>query len=143
MPRRKLNAADVAAKWARNLSSSGESIKAGVNAVTVAPGQAAADRKQQYVTGVANNAEKWAVRVKKVTLAQWKDAIISKGLSRIASGANAAKDKYGDFFKEFEGYLTDLDNTLAKMPRGDLQENIQRMIKAAEMAHEWGKKRKG
>jgi hypothetical protein len=136
------NAVDAAAKWSRNLGAAGDNIRKGVNAVTVSPGKLAAEQVDRYVNGVQASSKKWQKKLEKMTLEDWKKAVIEKGLGRIANGANAAKPKYEAFYREFEQHLNNLDNVLKGMPRGGLQQNIQRMVKAVELASQWGTDRR-
>jgi hypothetical protein len=126
--------ATVAAKWARNLSAAGDSIRAGVAAVNVAPTQKAAARVDAYVQGVARAAQsgKFQRGLNRVSLQSWQDSMVNKGLPRVASGATAAKDKVTAFLQKWLPYQDQLKSKLASMPRGDLQTNIQRAITAME-----------
>lgn len=115
----------VAAKWAQNLSASTESIKAGIMGVTRAPGAAAAAQKAVYLANVTASADKWAQRVAAVTLNQWQDAAITKGLPRIATGAQAAQPKFATFMGSL---LPFIENGRAQLPaRGSLEQNLARM----------------
>jgi hypothetical protein len=120
--------AQIAEKWARNLGAAGESIRQGVEAVTEAPGQKAAARSQAYLDGVmrAVSSGKWAENVGKVSLADWKNSMVTKGLGRIAAGATAAKGKMQSFMAEFLPYEQRVVSSLP--PRGDLAQNIERMV---------------
>lgn len=137
-----LNAADVAAKWSRNLGASGDQIRKGVNAVTEAPGKLAAKEVDRYLQGVQMNSKKWQKALEKVTLQDWQKAVIEKGLARIANGATAAKPKFEAFFREWITFLDGLQATLRANPRGGLAANIQRMVKVVEAAHKWGQDRR-
>lgn len=120
------NAADIAARWAQGLSGSTDKIKQGIQAVTVAPGQAAARQKTAYVQGVTANQDKWATNVGNVTREQWQTAAIEKGLPRIASGAQAAQGKFQTFMTRLLPYI---DSGLGSLPaRGGLDANINRSV---------------
>lgn len=122
MPTR--NPADVAARWAQNLSGATSKIQAGVEAVTVAPGQAAARQKGAYVQGVTASQDKWATNVAAVSAQSWKDSTINKGLPRIASGAQAAQGKFANFMVKLLPYI---DSGVQSLPaRGSLDANIAR-----------------
>ncbi len=127
----------VVKKWADNLSASGDSIRAGVNAVATAPGQTAATHKDQYLAGVQRSVDKWATRVAAVSLQQWKDDMLTKGLPRIATGANSGKRKYGAFLNLFFQYLQGLDSILNQNPRGSLEQNIARMVATVRFLSEF------
>ena len=118
------NPQDVAARWAANLSGATSKIQSGIEAVQVAPGQAAARQKGAYVQGVTANQEKWASNVAAVSVGDWKKAAIEKGLPRIASGAQAAQGKFGTFMTRLLPYI---DSGVQSLPaRGNLDANIAR-----------------
>lgn len=121
------SADQVAAKWARGLAQAGPSIEAGVRAVTIAPGQAAARQKGAYTQGVQDNAEKWARNVAAVSAGEWAEATIAKGIPRIASGAQAAEPKFQAFMGKLLPFEENLANSLPA--RGNLQQNLDRMTR--------------
>jgi hypothetical protein len=117
-------------KWAQNLSGSTAYITAGVNRVTTAPGLSAAaaqDRMLANLTASVTSGQ-WAKRVAGVSLAQWQTAMNTKGVGRVATGAQAAITANPNLFGPL---LTAVDAsvaTLANTPRGNLQQNIQRAV---------------
>ncbi len=116
----------VAAKWAQNLGNAGANIQAGVEAVKVAPGQAAARQKTVYVQNVQAAADKWASRVAGVTLQTWQEAMVTKGVPRVATGASAAQPKMSHFMGQL---LPFIDRGVAALPpRGNLAANKQRLL---------------
>jgi hypothetical protein len=119
------NPADVAKKWSQGLAASGSAITAGVQAVTVAPGQAAVAQKAQYVAGVQANVDKWARRTAAVPLGDWQSAMINKGVPRIATGATAAEPKFEAFMGKLLPHIDQVKRTLPA--RGNLDQNIARM----------------
>jgi len=125
---------DVARKWARNLAASTDSIKSGVQNVTVSPTESAARRIDAQVEGVRRAAEsgKTQRNLRRVTRDDWVQATLSKGLPRIPSGAQAAVPKMESFMSEWLPFEEQLKQKLASMPRGGLQENIARAVAAME-----------
>lgn len=116
----------IAQKWVNNLSASGDSIRAGVNAVTTAPGAAAARQKELYVSRVRDSADKWAANVGRVSLGDWQTSMIEKGLARIAGGAQAAQPKMQQFLSEFLPHVERVAQQVRAMPKGNLDASIAR-----------------
>lgn len=128
------NPQQVAQKWSQNTARSTDAIRAGVQAVTVNPAEKAAARQDAYVAGVQRAVAdgKYRRGLAKVTLQSWQDAMLTKGLGRVSSGAAAAQPKMASFMEKFLPYLEQGKQRLASMPRGDLQQNISRMIAMVE-----------
>lgn len=124
------NVTDVVNKWANNLAAATTSIQQGVQQVTTSPTQLAAANPNAYLAGVqkAVASGKWQAALQKVSLADWQNAMIQKGVPRIASGAAAAKPKMAAFMTQFLPYLQQGVQNLQTMPRGTLDQNIQRAV---------------
>lgn len=121
----KQSADEIAQAWAQRLAGSTTKIQAGVQAVTVAPGQAAAANKAGYVQGVAAAADKWGRNVAAVSLSDWQNDTIQKGLPRIATGAQQAQPKFASVMQKMIPYINSGLGQLG--PRGGLDQNIARM----------------
>lgn len=118
------SAADAAQRWSQGFGAAGARWAAGVEAVTVAPGQLAAAAQQRYLTGVQQSANKWASRVASVSLAQWKQQAVSKGQSRLAGGAQSGMAKYQ---ARIAAVLEAEKSIIAGLPpRGSVEQNIAR-----------------
>lgn len=115
----------IAAQWASRLAGSTQRITDGVNAVTVAPGQAAARQKAVWAQNVAASQDKWAARVSSVPLQDWQQAMTTKGAQRIGAGAQAAQPKFAAFMGQLLPHIAQVKGTLP--PRGNLDQNIARM----------------
>lgn len=128
------NPSEVADRWAQRMGASGEAIKAGVMAVTTNPAEKAASRADAWAAGVQRALAdgKFQRGLRRTTLQSWQDALLKKGLPRIAAGASQAKPKVQAFLEKFLPHQEALKQKLASMPRGDLQANISRMIAAVE-----------
>lgn len=120
------NPQQAAQDWVAGLSSRTSKITAGVQGVSVAPGQAAARQKAVYVQNVQASQDKWARNVAAVPLATWQQAMTEKGVPRIATGASQAESKMADFFTRFLPHVDQVRRSLP--PRGTLDQNIQRMV---------------
>ncbi len=135
---------EVASKWARNLSGATDSIRAGIEAVTESPTAKAARAVDRQVAGVqaAAASGKTQRALMAVTLDEWKNAALNKGLPRIASGATAAEPKMELFMSEFLPFVESQVQTLdSKMPRGDFEQNINRMVAMARALKKFKRQR--
>lgn len=125
----KVTASEYATKWANRLSGATEDIRRGISRVSEAPGVKAAAAKELMKQKLLQSLDDgtWAAQVAGVSLEDWKKAAAGKGVDRIASGVNAAKDKQ---VQMAERLLTAVDASVAEAnqtPRGDLEQNITRM----------------
>lgn len=117
---------EVAADWSSKLSGATDKVRRGVEAVTTAPGERAAQSADLWIRRVTESRTKWAERVRAVSLGDWKQAMTEKGLSRIASGAQAAQPKMERFLSEFLPHVDSVASRVRAMPKGSLEESIAR-----------------
>jgi len=89
---------------------------AGAQRVQVSPGQKAADQAQKYINRVNEALPKWQRKVAAVSLAQWQNAYITKGVPRIASGAQAAQQEYAGALAPLFQYMANLWQQVDSMP---------------------------
>lgn len=115
---------DAAAKWAQNLGAAQQRYTAGVQAVTTAPNQLAAQAADRYMAGVQQALPKYVAANQAVSLQAWQQATINKGGGRLASGATAAQPKMQTVFTQLFPYITQVVGSLPQ--RGDLEQNIAR-----------------
>jgi len=118
------NPADAAAKWAQNLGAAGQAYTAGVQAVTTAPGQAAANAADRYIAGIQASLPKFKANSAAVSLQDWQAATVNKGAPRLATGAQAAAPKMANVLGQLFPFIDQVRNTLPQ--RGDLEANIAR-----------------
>lgn len=87
------NSAMIAEKWARGMQGATQSMKDGIAGVTEAPGVKAAAAADKYAAGVAEavSSGRYAANSRAVSLADWQQAMLNKGIPRVASGVTAAK----------------------------------------------------
>ena len=125
----------AAAKWQSRLSqaASDGTIAAGIDAVTVSPGQAAARSADLWATNTVAAKETFRTNAGKVTLADWQNAAKTKGVDRIAGGATAAQPKMAAVL----GKLLPAINTIKGQlpPRGNFPQNMQRANQMAAGLH--------
>ena len=118
----------AATNWSNGMANASAKITAGVNAVTEAPSVKAIDAIPRMVQGIqaAAASGKIAAGLQRVTLQQWQQAMIQKGVNRVAAGATAAKPKVQSFFTQFLPFLA--QGVAQLPPRGDVNQNIQRAV---------------
>lgn len=118
------SAADAATRWQQGFAASGQKWAAGIDAVTVAPGQLAAAASSRWLANTQAAANKYAANVAKVSLQQWKSDAVTKGQSRLATGAQVGMAKYqakiGPVLQAISTIVSGLP------PRGTVEQNIQR-----------------
>jgi len=115
-------------KHNRRLKQAVEDIRAGVNRVTVAPTQLAARKADKMLAKLTERIKDgtWAARLQKVTLEEWRQKMVDKGLPRIPGGIDAAADKVRDFASQLLPYI---DAGLAKirsMPDMTVEDAVNR-----------------
>lgn len=118
------SAATAAQKWSQNFGAAGQAWATGIEGVQVAPGQLAAAAQARYLAGVQQSAQKWATKVASVSLATWKQQAVSKGQSRLASGATTGMAKYQTAIQAVLEAEKSIISSLP--PRGTVEQNIQR-----------------
>jgi len=119
----------AAQSWQNGMQNATQRIQAGINAVTVSPTQQAAASVDRMVAGIQRAAASGKIQaaLQAVTLTDWKDAMLTKGVPRIAQGAAAAKPKMQAFLTSFLPHVSaGMQQMESNMPRGELEQNIAR-----------------
>lgn len=133
----------VADRWAQRLGQAGQAITQGVQGVTENPAAKAAAASDRYAQGVARAVAtgKYQRGLQRVSLEDWRRAMIEKGVPRVATGATAGKPKMAEFMAEWLPYMEEGKRKLDSMPRGDIEQNIARMV--AQVQHASNFRRRG
>lgn len=124
-----MTAQEVAQKWRNNTTAATASIEAGVRGVTESPTVKAARRKEAYKEGVRRAADDgtWERGLLSVSRDDWVQAMLTKGIPRIATGVAAAEGEFASFMGEFLPHVNaGRDAINRSMPRGGLEQNIAR-----------------
>lgn len=116
----------VAAKWQQRLSASTQEIIAGVQAVTQAPGAKAAAQADTWLLRLQASRDKWARNVAAVSLGSWQQAMINKGVPRVAQGAQASQPKMAAFMTQFLPHVESVAQQVRSMPKVTLEDGIAR-----------------
>lgn len=135
----KVTAAEGADKLKRGISTHGQDYASGVSKVTENPMEKAAASQDLWFASLqdayANN--RFANRVGRVTLQQWKQSITDGGVSRYTQSADKAAKNYQAFAQEFYPYLAGVQSEVNAMPKRNLSESIQKMVRNVELIHEF------
>jgi cytosine/adenosine deaminase-related metal-dependent hydrolase len=127
MPR--VNASEFAEKWARRTAQAVPDYQAGVEKVAKSPTEAAAAKKEKMLQKLtaAVQSGKWEARLRSVNLEQWKEAVRNKGVARIATGVQAARNDVQAFAEQLLSYEAALQSKIAAMPDMTLEDSINRV----------------
>jgi hypothetical protein len=124
----------AAQNWVSAMQGVSAKVTQGVQSVTQAPGQAAAAQQGAYLAGVNASAAKWAARVAAVPLASWQQAMVSKGIPRMAQGAQASQGKYT---QAMQTWLPRVQQIVSSLPaRGPKGTNQARMTQFSDAMHQ-------
>jgi len=123
------DAKKVAEKWNRRLKGAVEDIRSGVEETTKNPAEEAVKKKAKWVARMTSKEvqDKWEKRLRGVTLEDWKNAMINKGIGRISAGVDEATDDFEEFMGELLPHIEEGKKTIEKMPDVTLEDNIRRM----------------
>lgn len=123
-------AASITEKWKNRTAGATQQVIDGVQRVQVAPGAQAALQKQVWLANIQAKADKWENNVKRVSLSEWQQATVN-GAQRIAAGVNAKAHKMESFLTEFLPHVEAVQRRVQAMPRGSLEQNLNRMMENA------------
>ena len=123
-----ITSAAATAKWVRNTSGAADAMKIGVMAVTTAPTATAAQHLDRYQQGVMNavSSGKMAAALNAVTLNDWQQAMVTKGIARVPQGVQSAQGKFQTFMDAWLPYEQQLQTRIAQMPKGTLADSQAR-----------------
>lgn len=141
----KVTPQEFAEKWARRARQATEDTRRGIERVTEAPGEAAALAQdallQNFVESV--NSGLWASRVRSVSLQDWKDAAINKGIARIGPGVEAAIPKMARIAAELLPAVDAAAAAANALPKVTLEDGIARMTTFARHMSQNAPRRRG
>lgn len=126
----KVNANEFAEKWARRLQSATPDIERGINRVTVSPTQKAAEKQEKMLQNLTRAVQsgKWAAGLQRVSLNDWKQAAITKGIPRISQGVAGAQPKVAKFAAQLLAHQEGLQKEIESMPDLTIEDSINRMV---------------
>lgn len=125
----KLTAQEFAEKWQRRLSAAAPDIQKGINRVDVSPTEKAAAKQDKMLANVtaAVQSGKWANGLRRVSISDWKNAAINKGIPRLTQGVQGAAPKVSSFASQLLPFQDSLQGQVKAMPDLTLEDSIARM----------------
>jgi len=116
-------------KHARRLKASIDDMRKGIEGVTESPTAKAAGKASKMKTNLVASIDsgKWAAGLNRVSLSEWKDKMINKGLNRVAGGIDEAAAKTTAFAADLLPHIDSGVSAIKKMPDVTLEDNIGRM----------------
>lgn len=124
----KMTPQEAAQKWASRAQAAVGDYTKGVQRVTVAPTQKAAQAEAKMLQNVmeAIQSGRWKAALEAVSLESWKEAAMQKGAQRIAAGVQGAVGKQEAYYREVFPYLENLQAEIAAMPNLTIEDSIAR-----------------
>lgn len=125
----KLTPQEFAEKWARRLSAAAPDIQKGVQRVDQSPTEKAAGKKDKMLQNLTQAVQsgKWEAGLRRVSLNDWKTALINKGIPRITQGVQGAQSDVADFAGQLLSYQDQIKSEIERMPDLTLEDSINRM----------------
>lgn len=123
-----ITAEQVTRLWAERGAAAAETVKAGVNSVQENPATKAAARADYWLQRVQQSKQKFIDSLNRVTLQQWKMSMMGKGLQNMQNAYNDpnTQNKFLTFMREWLPYVRSGAQAVKTMPRGTLQQSIDR-----------------
>jgi hypothetical protein len=124
----------IAEKQIRRATAAVNDYKNGVQGVKVSPTEIAAQRVDQWAAGVqrAHQDGSYVDGCRSCSKEKWIDRTVNKGAQNYVPGIKAAEQDIVDFQTQNAANQAQIAAGLASMPRGDLSQNLMRMMYNAE-----------
>lgn len=137
-----MSAAEFQAKHLKRTIAASEEMRAGIDRVTVAPGDLAAAKQEKMITRLTESVRtgKWARALKAVGLEGWKSKMLDVGVGRVAGGLEAAEGKVISFAAQFLPFVDAIRTKVRAMPDLTLDDNIRRMTENVRAISKFEKK---
>lgn len=128
---RSMTGSEGAAKWVRATLANKESARKGVEQVKESPTKAAARNIDGYLSGVqdAVSSGRFERALNAVSLEDWKQAYLDKGLKNLDNGVKAAESKMARFLDKYLPYIQSKSEEIKRMPKATLADKMARIEK--------------
>lgn len=106
-------------RWQNGMNQSADRMRMGVQAVTENPmerAHAAIDKMRAKWLASVDNGD-WGMGVLNVSLQQWQQAMVQKGIPRIADGVRGAQNRVTNFAQQLLQYESQLQAQIRAMPK--------------------------
>jgi len=125
----RLTPEQMADKWGRHLTGAVQDIRIGVERVTESPTLKAAAKQDKMLQRLIDSVHsgKWARGLQRVSLQDWKNQVLTKGLARISSGVAGASTKMQDFARQLFEHENRGLAIINAMPDLTIEDSIARM----------------
>lgn len=126
---KRISSAQIAQKWADKTAAATDQLKNGVMAVDKAPSFSAVEQAQVWIDKLNQSfrEQTWQDALTAVTLQDWQNAMITKGIPVIADRVRKAVGKYQKFIDAYMNWFKlNVQPQLDSTPRGTLEQNISR-----------------
>lgn len=119
----------TASKWAKNLIAAKDAMRAGAQRVTIAPTELAAKQVDRYASGCAEAASsgRFERGCRKVTLNDWLDSYLNKGIKNLDVGVRAGETKMSTFMSSFLPFIQAKSAQIQAMPKGTRADSMARI----------------
>lgn len=126
----KISPTEAREKWARNLKGSTGQIRNSVERMTEAPGKKAAAAKDTWVARMTDPSthEKWARRVAGVSLSEWQERFVTKGIPNLSTGVDAASSKMEEYLSALFAYQDANVQKVRAIPKLTNEDSKRRML---------------
>lgn len=124
-----LTADRISDKWGRRLKNAVPDIQAGIDTVTEAPTEKAADKQDKMRANLikAIDEGRWAAGLRKVSLTDWKNKTKAKVGQRLAQGVDEAMPKRKAFDTYLVSTLNEVLPVINAMPDLTLDDSVNRV----------------
>jgi len=112
----------------------------GVQRVSSPPGAAAAQATDLWASKVAASKEKYRRKVGAVSLGDWQQAMLQKGVSRAVEGAAQSQAKFEQRIAPVLQVAEQASQTAKNMPKGTVEQGIARAAAVIRMFADYGKR---
>jgi molecular chaperone GrpE (heat shock protein) len=125
----KLTPVQFAEKHNRRTKAALDDMRTGIQNVTISPTMQAAAKADKMLARLTESVQsgKWADGLKRVTLEDWKEKMLTLGVNRVSQGLDANKAKVEKFATDLLPYIDSGLTRIKAMPDVSSEDAISRM----------------